>query len=161
MAEKKAKQESRALTAWDPFGEVEPWSNLFEGLSGRFPRLVDELFRERAWPGRGRGFLPALDVSDNEQQYTLSVELPGVRKEDVHIELQEGMLTVRGEKKSEREEKKEQSRYVERSYGSFTRSLRIPPDADADRLAASFKDGVLTITIPKSEEAKPRTIAIK
>jgi HSP20 family protein len=77
------------------------------------------------------------------------------------VELQEGVLTIRGEKTSEREEKNEQTRYVERCYGSFSRSLRLPPDADADRLDASFKDGVLAITVPKTEGPKPRTIAIK
>jgi HSP20 family protein len=68
---------------------------------------------------------------------------------------------IRGEKKSEREEKKERSRYVERSYGSFSRAFRLPGDADADRLEASFKDGVLTVRIPRSEAAKPKQIAIK
>jgi HSP20 family protein len=71
------------------------------------------------------------------------------------------MLTIRGEKKSEREEKKEQRRYAERSYGSFRRSFRLPSDADADRLEASCQDGVLSVTIPRTEEAKPRTIAVK
>ena len=71
------------------------------------------------------------------------------------------MLTIRGEKRSEREETKECSRHVERSYGSFTRAFTLPSDADGDRLVASFKDGVLTINVPRKEEAKSRTIAIK
>jgi HSP20 family protein len=165
MAEKKAREEkegTRSVTPWRPFGDFEPWPSLVgEGfLARRFPRLLDELFRE--WPAtRARELVPAMDVTENEQRYTLTVELPGSTKDDVHVELQEGMLTIHGEKKSEREEKKEHRRYVERCYGSFSRSFRLPPDADAEHLDASFKDGVLTITIPKTEEAKPRSIAIK
>lgn len=162
MAEKKTSEE-RALEPRRGFGELEPWPGLGEwGLSGRLPRLMDELFRDWPWAGRReRTLMPAMDVSDDDERYTVTVELPGVKKEDVHVELQEGMLTVRGEKRSEREEKKETRRYVERSFGAFSRSFRLPPDADADRLDASFRDGILTLTIPKSEEAKPRTIAIK
>jgi HSP20 family protein len=162
MSDKKSKREqaeSRSVASWRPFEGLEPWPSFFG--EGRFPRLLDEMFRE--WPGaaRGRGLAPAMDVHEDEKQYAISVELPGVKKEDVHVELQEGALTIRGEKSSEREEKKEQRRYTERSYGSFSRSFRLPADADVERLDASFKDGVLTIAIPKTEEAKPRTIAIK
>jgi HSP20 family protein len=164
MAEKKAKEEgTRSVAPWRPFGDFEPWPSLFgEGLlSRRFPRLLDDLFRE--WPAaaRGQALVPAMDVTENDQRYTVTVEIPGSGKDDVHVELQEGMLTIHGEKKSEREEKKEHRRYVERTYGAFSRSFRLPPDADADHLDAAFKDGVLTITIPKTEEAKPRSIAIK
>ena len=167
MAEKKAEKEGRSVTPWRPFGEIEPWSSLFEEgpLSGRFPRLLDELLRGglREWPrpGRAGAFLPAIDISDDDKQYSISVELPGGKKEDVQVEVHEDMLTIRGEKKSEREEKKEQRRYVERSYGSFSRSFRLPADADAEHVDASFKDGVLTIRLPKVEAAKPRAIAVK
>ena len=101
------------------------------------------------------------EIAEDESQYTVTAELPGVRKDDVHVEMSEGVLSIRGEKRSEREEKKEQRRYVERSYGTFSRSFTLPRDANPDRIDASFKDGVLTLTIPKSEEAKPRTINIK
>jgi HSP20 family protein len=168
MSEKKSeKEESRSVTPWRPFGEVEPWSSLFEEgpFAGRFPRLLDELFRGglREWPrpGRAGAFVPAMDISDDDRHYTITVELPGSKKEDVQVEVHDDMLTIRGEKKSEREEKKEQRRYVERSYGSFSRSFRVPADADADHVDASFKDGVLTIRLPKIEAAKPRTIAVK
>jgi HSP20 family protein len=161
MSEKKTREEKRALEAWRPFGELEPWPRLLGDwpFPGRLSRWMEDLYREG--PSRSGPFLPAIDVSDDDQHYAISVEVPGASKDDIHVELQEGMLTIRGEKKVEREEKKEQRRYVERSYGSFSRSLRLPPDADADRLEASFKDGVLRLTIPKTEEAKPRTIAIR
>lgn len=163
MADKKnesaQRQEGRSLPARRPFGELGGWTSE-SFFPSRMGRLLDELFRESPG-GRGREFLPAVDVAENDAQYTITVELPGTNKDDVHVELSEGMLTIRGEKKSEREEKKERSRYVERCYGSFTRAFTLPSDADGDRLIASFKDGVLTIAIPRKEEAKPRTIAIK
>ena len=160
MTEKKTA--SRAPAVWRPFGETESWPGLLEGFGTRLPRLWEEMFRD--WPGgpgRGQGFVPAIDVHDDDHHYTVTVELPGAKKDDIHIEVEQGMLTLRGEKKSEREERKEKRRWVERSYGSFSRSFTLPRDADAERLEASFKDGVLTLTIPKSEAAKPRTIAIK
>jgi len=157
MNEKKSTEqtkEARSLARWRPFGELEAWPRWF--AEGPFSNAF-----LRSWGEQDRAFLPAMDVSEADGHYAITVELPGSRKDDVHVELHEGMLTIRGEKKSEREEKKEQRRYVERSYGSFRRSFRLPSDADAGRLDASFKDGVLTITIPKTEEAKPRTIAVK
>jgi HSP20 family protein len=158
MSEKKEKatRPERAPVPWRPFADLEPSFFGDWPFGGRLPRVWEEMRG-----GREGGFLPALDVHENEESYVLTVELAGVPKDDVHVELHEGTLTVRGEKKSEREEKKDQRRYVERSYGSFARSLRLPSDADADRLVAKFKDGVLEVTIPKTEETKPRTIAIK
>jgi len=168
MGEKKVeKEKARSVTPWRPFGELDPWSGLLEEgpFGGRFPRLLDELFRGglRDWPrgGRAEALMPALDISDDDEQYSITVELPGGKKDDVHVEVHDDMLTIRGEKKSEREEKKEQRRYVERSYGSFSRSFRLPPDADAEHVDASFKDGVLTIRLPKTEAKKPRAIAVK
>jgi HSP20 family protein len=136
---------------WSPFREL--------ALPSRFSQLIDELFAEG---GSGdRGLSLAIDVAEDEKQYVITAELPGVKKNDVSIELEAGVLTIHGEKKSEREEKKEKRHWVERSYGSFTRSLSLPSDALTDRVEASFADGVLTVTIPKSEAAKARAIAIK
>jgi HSP20 family protein len=160
MTEKKEskEREGREVTAWRPFGDFESFLAPWEGLFPR-RRFFEDFFR--GLPAAQRGFVPAVELSENDTRYTITVEIPGVRKEDVHVDLREGMLVIHGEKKSEREEKKERSRYVERSYGSFTRSFTLPPDADADRLDANFKDGVLTINIPRTEESKPRQIAIK
>lgn len=160
--EKEEKRESGTLAPWRPFGELEPWPTFGEGLfSSRMGRLMDELFRDWRPASRALACVPAMDVHENDARYTITVELPGTRKEDVQVELSEGMLTIRGEKKSEREETKERRRYVERSYGAFSRSFTLPPDANGDRLDASFKDGILTIAIPKTEESKPKRVAIK
>ena len=163
MAEKreereKGGREGRELSPWRPFEDFGHWLTPWEGLFPR-RRFFEDLFHD--FPTRGRGFVPAVELSENDQSYTITVEIPGVNKDDVHVDLQDGMLVIHGEKKCEREEKKERGRYIERSYGSFSRSFALPGDADADRLEASFKDGVLKIVVPRSEAAKPRQIAIK
>jgi HSP20 family protein len=156
---KQGSEPQRAVAGWRPFGDLEAWER--DSFPRRFGSLFEELLRD--WPAArsARGFMPAVDLVEGDGQYTISVELPGMGKDDVHVEAHQGVLTVRGEKKSERDETRDRRRYIERSYGSFSRSFTLPPDADADRLSASFKDGVLTITMPRSEEAKPRQIAIK
>ena len=159
MTEKKesTEKEGRELTTWRPFGDFESWLAPWEGFFPR-RRFLEDVFRDVP---AARAFVPAVELSENDSRYTITVEVPGVKKDDVHVDLREGMLVIHGEKKSEREEKKDRSRYIERSYGSFSRSFTLPSDADADRLEASFKDGVLTIQIPRTEESKPRQIAIK
>ncbi|HBZ69465.1 MAG TPA: hypothetical protein DEP35_06935 [Deltaproteobacteria bacterium] len=163
MAEKH-EQETKGLARWDPFGELEAFTRWdpFRALMGRgrLSRLMEEVFGERPF-ARGE-LVPALDLHEADNEYVVTVELPGVRKEDVSVEMTDGVLTVRGEKKSEREEKKgERTRWVERSYGSFSRSFTLPANATPDRIDASYKDGILTLRIGKREETKPKTIAIK
>ena len=138
----------REISLWNPFGE--------EFFS------PERFFREWTAPTqRAARLAPAVDVSEDETGYTITVELAGVKKEDVTVEVHENVLSIRGEKKSEREEKQEKTHWVERSYGSFSRSFTLPPAALSAELKASFKEGVLTIEIPKQEQVKPRQIAIK
>jgi HSP20 family protein len=151
-----ATQEKGVSPRRDPFGELElvspfrrglgPW-RLFEDFLGDMPRAAQ--------------FAPAVEVSETDEAYVVKAEIPGTKPEDVHVEVQDGILTVRGEKRHERDEKKEHVRYVERVFGSFSRSFALPQNADADKVEASFKDGVLTLRVPKREEAKPRTINIQ
>jgi HSP20 family protein len=141
-------------------GEVSPFS-----------RMVDEWFGLTRWPGAfgaaemDRLLKPALDVAETEHAYVVHAELPGVAKDDVTITIEDGTLVLTGEKK--REEKHEASgremgwHRIERTYGSFQRTLALPKGVDADRAEAAFQDGVLTITIPKSEQAKPKTLKVK
>jgi HSP20 family protein len=163
MAEK-PEQETKALSRWDPFGELEAFTRWdpFRALMGRgrLSRLFEDMFRERPF-ARGELLIPVLDLNETDNEYVVTVELPGVRKEDVSVEITEGVLTVRGEKKSEREEKKERSCWAERSYGSFSRSFTLPANAVPDRIDTSYKDGILMLRIEKREETKPKRIAIK
>jgi HSP20 family protein len=156
MAEKESKE--RGVARWEPFRELEEWERSF--FPGRLGRFFEEF--ERGWPSLRSGWgRPAMDVSEDENRYTITFELPGVKKEDVTVEMTEGRLSIHGEKKSEREEKKERVRYCERSFGTFTRSFYLPADAEGERIVARFQDGVLTLEIPKKPEAKPKTIAVK
>ncbi|HEY5656328.1 MAG TPA: Hsp20/alpha crystallin family protein [Myxococcota bacterium] len=125
----------------------------------RMRSLLGEMFGE----GRpsARAFAPSVDVAENDDEYVITAELPGAKKEDVTVELHENVLTIRGEKRSEREEKKDQARYVERCYGTFSRSFSLPSNASEENPKASFQDGVLTIRVRKREEAKPRVINIQ
>jgi len=156
MADKEARalahghpfEELQLLSAWNPFREY--------GLS---PARAGRLFQE-ASPPPGR-FAPSVDISEDDDRYVVTLELAGSKKDDVTVEMKDQVLTIRGEKRNEREEKKEHSHWVERSYGSFSRSFTLPANAVGDRVKASFSDGVLTIEVPKAEEAKPKVISIK
>ncbi len=152
MAERE--KEPRAVTPWDPFEDFAPFSR-WPFRSALPERMVKDMW------GPGRDFAPAVDVSEDDERYTVTAELPGAKKEDVTVELHEGVLTIRGEKRSEREEKGEHRRHVERTFGSFSRSFSLPSNADGDKIKASFTDGVLAVEIPKSPEAKPRTVDVK
>ena len=113
------------------------------------------------WGGDGeeRQWVPAMDVSESNEGYTVTVEIPGAKREDVTVESQDNVVTIRGEKRDEREEKDEHRHYLERRYGTFSRSFRLPADA-SDDIRAVFRDGVLTVEVPKQEEKKPQSIAI-
>lgn len=141
----------------------DPFADLGFPSWGEFPRLgslarwADEL----APASRVGLSVPAVDITENDERYQLSAELPGVKKDDLTLEVHDGALTLRGEKKQEREEEGEQGRRLERSYGAFSRSFTLPADADPDQVSAEFKDGVLLVRIPKRPEAKPAQVAIR
>lgn len=107
------------------------------------------------------GFKPAFDVSETEDALIVKAELPGMEEKDIEISLSEGILTIKGEKKHEKEEESGQYHTVERRYGAFCRTMRLPAEVDAEKVDAVYKDGVLSVTMPKSETAKPRKIEIK
>jgi len=154
--EEKAKRREERSAALEPFefGLLRNWNPFREWGLGR---LLEESPAER----RAFRWSPACEVAENDASFVVTVELPGAKREDVQLEVHDDVLSIRGEKKSEREEKNEKRHYVERSYGSFTRSFTLPANADAERVKASFKEGVLTVEIPKTEVAKPRVIDIK
>ena len=165
MSEKKEskEREGRGLTPWRPFGDLERWPGLWEGFfPGRTSRLMGELFRD--WPAatRSAGLRPGGGADrERHQLHDHTSRSPACRRTTSRWSSRRACSSIHGEKKSEREEKKDRSRYVERTYGSFSRAFDLPPDADADRLEASFKDGVLTVKVPRKETVKPKQIAIK
>lgn len=112
-------------------------------------------------PGSPQGFAPAVDVSECDDRYMVAIELPGTEREDVTVELHEGALTIRGEKRRNEERRGEQRRHAERCFGAFARSFSLPANVDAGHIDARLNAGVLRIEIPKQQEAKPRTLDIK
>ena len=145
---------SRELARTDPFDFVSPF-----GLT--FGRLFDDFWSERGSTNGGSRMLPALDVTEDANAITIAVEVPGVRKEDVKVEFDNGVVTISGEKKSESEEKGSTFHRLERRYGAFVRSLTLPASVNCDTATAETRDGVLRITLPKREEAKAKSIKIK
>jgi HSP20 family protein len=114
---------------------------------------------ERPAVGNGRSY-PALDVVEDKEQYVIKADLPGINKEDIKVSVENGILTIEGERKSETEHKDKQVHRFERSYGRFVRSLNLGTTVDNSKIRANYKDGVLQLTIPKIEAAKPKAIDI-
>lgn len=125
-------------------------------------RFFDRFFDDFGLPelSDDKQWLPTIDVSETDDHVIVRAEVPGMDKKDINITMSDGLLTIQGEKKQEKKEEKENYRFVERRYGSFSRSLRIPNGVDADKIDASYKDGVLKVAIPKSEPEKSRKIEI-
>ncbi len=109
----------------------------------------------------GKSWVPAFDISETDKEYTVTAEIPGINVKDLDVTLSDGILTVKGEKKQEKEDKGENYHRVERSYGSFERSFRIPEKVEAETVDAAYKDGVLKLTLKKTEAIKPKKIEIK
>jgi len=145
------------ITRWDPFRELQDMS---QRLNQIFARPSDGL-------GLGRQLLtvaewsPAVDVSETDAEYVIKAELPDVKKEDVKITMEDGVLTLTGERKQEKEEKGKRYHRIERSYGSFMRSFELPDNVDTSKAKAEYKDGMLTLSLPKSEKAKSKALEIK
>ena len=142
-----------ALVKWDPmreFGAVGDMNRLFDAFLGA----------QGGSDGVSRRWVPAMDLVEAGDTLVLKADLPGLRREDVHIEVKDGMLTISGERKDEHEEKVDGYYRVERTFGSFSRSLTLPKGVEAEGIAADFADGVLEITIPKPADRKPHRIEI-
>jgi HSP20 family protein len=157
------KEVTAMLTKWEPFGGIRRRGDIFGDLNrmqAEMNRFCDDFFGEHRRGLAEGAWLPAVDVSETESQLTVRAELPGMSQDDIEINLQENVLTLKGEKKQETKEEKENFHRVERSYGSFSRSFTLPSGVKAADINATFKDGVLEITLPKVEEAKPKKIAI-
>jgi HSP20 family protein len=151
------------LVRWDPFGSIRRRGDVFNDLSGiqqEMNRLFDEFFGERRQELAEGTWLPAVDVSETGEEIVVRAELPGLSKDDIELNIQDNVLTLKGEKKQEKKEEKENYHRVERSYGSFSRSFTLPAGVDPENVQATFKDGVLVIALPKVEEAKQKKIEI-
>jgi HSP20 family protein len=150
------KEETMALTRWEDLRSWEPFREL-EEMSKRFDRIVRrtlaraegdrEAMRVTEWA-------PSVDIAETEQTYEIRADLPGVRKEDVHVSVEQDVLTLQGERHHEHKEEGKRFHRVESMHGSFMRRFTLPNDADGSKISAQYEDGILTVTIPKTE-AKP------
>jgi|SRR6516164_5153645 len=138
-----------------------PWRGM-DVLRQEMERVFDRFFEPR-WDEfeAGGAWAPKLDVSETKDAYMVKAEIPGVDQKDLSVSLQNQILTIKGEKHKEKEEKDEKYHRVERSWGEFTRAIALPGAADTEKVNATFKDGVLTITLPKTPAAKGTTIPVK
>jgi len=155
---------SAVVRGWQPFESLkQEVDRLFDEFDGGFWRTPfrSSLLRAAA-PARALA-APAVDVAEKDGVYEITAELPGMEEKDIDVSVASGMLTIKGEKKEEKEENRKDYHLSERRYGAFERSFGIPDGVDADKIAASFKKGVLTITLPKTPEAKKqeKKIAVK
>ena len=152
------------LIRWDPFKTR--WNPLKD--RDELESRLASMFGTREATGNGgkealtvAQWSPLVDITEDEKEYLIKAQLPEVKKDDVKVSVQDGILTIAGERKSEKEEKNKKFHRVEWAYGSFSRSFTLPEDADADKVAGDFKDGVLKVHVPKSEKAKPKKIEVK
>jgi HSP20 family protein len=144
------------LVRWNPFRELEDMSERLNRLFGRELALKggEESLTSVDWS-------PSVDIVESEKEYLIKAELPEVKKEDVKVAVEDGVLTIQGERKQEKEEKGKKYHRIERSYGCFERSFTLPDDADGAKISADFKDGILNVHLSKSEKAKPKSIEVK
>jgi HSP20 family protein len=144
-----------AIMRWNPAQELARVQEEFERLFRNFlpSQMLETSFALGAWE-------PAVDICETNDEYVITAELPGVSKDEVKVSYVDEVLTISGERKQE-EEKDKTYRRVERSFGAFERSFRLPARIVVDKIDAKFKDGVLTLTLPKAEDAKPKEIPIR
>ena len=141
------------LTRWDPFRELELMNNRMQALFPPSMRRDDDAMLA--------DWTPAIDVQENEAEYLVKADLPDIKKDDVKITIDDGVLSMEGERKQEKEEKDKKFHKVERVYGKFVRRMALPSDVDEGKVSAEFKDGVLHVHLPKAEHARPHTVDVK
>jgi HSP20 family protein len=146
-----------AIVRWQPFRDLLATEREFDRL---FREAFSPLFGHREGELSTRAWAPAVDIFETENSIVLKAELPGVDPKDVEVRVEDNTLYLKGERKFEKETKEENYHRIERSYGSFARSFALPNSMDAEKVAAEYQDGLLTLTLPKREEAKPKTIKI-
>ena len=148
---------NHTLTRWEPLRELEDLQNRLSSVFGRAP----------VRRGNGReeitlaDWAPLADITEDDKEYVIKAELPEIPPESVKVTVENGVLTISGERKLEKEEKGKKYHRVERAYGSFVRAFTLPEDAEADKIRAEFKDGMLTVHLPKCEKARPKQIEVQ
>ncbi len=148
-----------AIVRWDPFRELQDMSDRLNRMianpaSGGSVGQGKEVMTVADWT-------PTVDISETEAEYAIKAELPEVKREDVKVTVEDGVLTIQGERKQEKEEKGKKYHRIERSYGRFVRTFTLPDTVDESKVKAEYADGILHLHLPKSEKAKPKQIEVK
>jgi len=141
------------LTRWDPLREL-------DSLSSRMNQMFPVTVR-RSDDATFADWAPAVDVQETDKEYLIKADLPEIKKDDMKIAIDEGVLSMEGERKQEKEEKNKKFHKVERIYGKFVRRMALPSDVDEGKVTAEFKDGVLNVHLPKAANAKPHSVDVK
>lgn len=144
----------KSIKLWDPWRDLEESKRRFDALFGGETSKDKELLTRQDWS-------PRVDIIENPETYQIHAELPDVKKENMKVDFDNGVLTLSGERRAEYEDRKDRIHRVERSYGSFMRSFSLPSDADGERIEATYRDGVLKVKVPKFNEQKAKPIQIK
>jgi HSP20 family protein len=145
------------LVSWTPFADVDTLFNrLMPGGFANWPRFATEASRQLDWA-------PSADISETDKEYLIKAELPAVKKEDVQVMFDDGMITIKGERKQQKEDKNEKYHRTESFYGSFERRFSLPDNVNSDAISCESKDGILTVRIPKTQviKDKPKQITIQ
>jgi HSP20 family protein len=142
------------IIKWDPFRELEDMQARLNRMLNESPGRTDEPFAFADWA-------PAVDIQETDKEYVVKADLPEVKKEDIKIELADGVLTIEGERKKEKEENGKKFHRVERQYGQFVRRFVLPNEVDTAKVKVEFKDGVLNVHLPKSANGKVKSVEIK
>jgi HSP20 family protein len=163
MADKAKEKETKAVTPWRPFMDLTRWERDMD-------RMMEDFFGRRVSPWRPGSWFrgdelaaraPAVDLFEEKDDIVVKAELPGMDKDSIEVNLTDSTLTIKGEKKKEEEVKEENYYRSERTYGSFVRNVELPKAVHTDKVKATFKNGILEIRIPKTEEAKAKEIKVK
>ncbi len=135
------------LAKWDLFRDL-------RGIEDEFDRITGRAFSRDTW-------VPALDVRESDDRFEVTLDLPGLEPGDVSVQFEDGMLSISGKREFSKEDTGDTWHRIERGFGTFARSIRLPQTADTEKIEASFERGVLTVSVPKTEQAKPRTIEVQ
>ena len=144
------------ITRWNPFVD-------FDEMQQRLNQRINRLFVERGGrvgESNFADFMPAVDIEETDTDFIVKADLPDVKKEEIRVNVQEGVLAIEGERKQEKEEKGRRFHKIEREYGRFVRRFALPTEVDAEKVRAEFKDGVLSIVVPKAPAAKPKLVDV-
>lgn len=148
----------KPITDWDSWRDLEELQNRIATAFNRLPARSngdkEEAMKLAEWA-------PLVDITEDEKEFVVKAELPEIKKEEVKVTVEEGVLSISGERKLEKEEKGKKYHRIERAYGSFERTFTLPEGADGAKISAEFKDGVLTVRLPKTEKAKPKAVEVK